>query len=176
MWSDLHLAFFLCFSFLLSLSVLLFVFFFFFSSRRRHTRCLSDWSSDVCSSDLSSHTSRGLRAIFFVSPPRKDSGRPPKSDKLRPIRRTHSPDRSEHSDCRHSPATFPESLQLQPAIQALHRPAVRTSPGNFPCLPTRNRRSPGRENHWDPPLLTLEKFDARAGEFPKRPHHLLGLS
>src|ERR1035438_2638471 len=23
-------------------------------SRRRHTRCLSDWSSDVCSSDLSS--------------------------------------------------------------------------------------------------------------------------
>src|SRR5205814_7173068 len=27
-------------------------FIFFFSSRRRHTRCLSDWSSDVCSSDL----------------------------------------------------------------------------------------------------------------------------
>src|SRR5471030_1914044 len=26
---------------------------FFCSSRRRHTRCLSDWSSDVCSSDLS---------------------------------------------------------------------------------------------------------------------------
>src|ERR1039458_7450356 len=25
---------------------------FFFSTRRRHTRCLSDWSSDVCSSDL----------------------------------------------------------------------------------------------------------------------------
>src|SRR5262245_62602861 len=25
---------------------------FFFSGRRRHTRCLSDWSSDVCSSDL----------------------------------------------------------------------------------------------------------------------------
>src|SRR5947199_5932202 len=24
----------------------------FFSSRRRQTRCLSDWSSDVCSSDL----------------------------------------------------------------------------------------------------------------------------
>src|SRR3989449_11637391 len=27
---------------------------FFFSSRRRHTRCSRDWSSDVCSSDLSS--------------------------------------------------------------------------------------------------------------------------
>src|SRR5262245_4498644 len=30
------------------------VVYFFFSSRRRHTRCLSDWSSDVCSSDLQS--------------------------------------------------------------------------------------------------------------------------
>src|SRR5262245_61769761 len=29
---------------------------FFFSSRRRHTRCLSDWSSDVCSSDLADRT------------------------------------------------------------------------------------------------------------------------
>src|SRR5438093_13485028 len=28
------------------------VLFFFFSSRRRHTRLVSDWSSDVCSSDL----------------------------------------------------------------------------------------------------------------------------
>src|SRR5262249_57276261 len=26
--------------------------YFFFSSRRRHTRLVSDWSSDVCSSDL----------------------------------------------------------------------------------------------------------------------------
>src|SRR5207245_4862565 len=31
---------------------LLFVYLFFFSSRRRHTRCYRDWSSDVCSSDL----------------------------------------------------------------------------------------------------------------------------
>ena len=26
--------------------------YFFFSSRRRHTRYIGDWSSDVCSSDL----------------------------------------------------------------------------------------------------------------------------
>src|SRR5205085_7114558 len=32
---------------------LYFFFFFFFSSRRRHTRFDCDWSSDVCSSDLS---------------------------------------------------------------------------------------------------------------------------
>src|SRR2546422_7739195 len=29
-----------------------YILFFFFSSRRRHTRCSRDWSSDVCSSDL----------------------------------------------------------------------------------------------------------------------------
>src|SRR5260221_5787212 len=32
------------------------LFFFFFSSRRRHTRSLCDWSSDVCSSDLLAFT------------------------------------------------------------------------------------------------------------------------
>src|SRR3989449_9498104 len=40
-------------SFRTSLSLpCLFIYFFFFSSRRRHTRCSRDWSSDVCSSDL----------------------------------------------------------------------------------------------------------------------------
>src|SRR2546429_2380595 len=33
-----------------------YVMFFFFSSRRRHTRCSRDWSSDVCSSDLKPDT------------------------------------------------------------------------------------------------------------------------
>src|ERR1039458_3479696 len=35
-----------------------------FSSRRRHTRCLSDWSSDVCSSDLA----RRSRATITANP------------------------------------------------------------------------------------------------------------
>src|SRR5262245_62491340 len=39
--------------------------FFVFSSRRRHTRCLSDWSSDVCSSDLADR----LPLVFRDSPP-----------------------------------------------------------------------------------------------------------
>src|SRR3989449_2541686 len=43
----------LCDRFLFLLLVCVCVlFFFFFSSRRRHTRCSRDWSSDVCSSDL----------------------------------------------------------------------------------------------------------------------------
>src|SRR5947207_9820787 len=41
--------------FLFFLSCIYF-FFFFFSSRRRHTRSLCDWSSDVCSSDLKVQT------------------------------------------------------------------------------------------------------------------------
>src|SRR5438093_6613946 len=36
--------------------------FFFFSSRRRHTRLVSDWSSDVCSSDLKSKSESFLKA------------------------------------------------------------------------------------------------------------------
>src|SRR5436853_1518015 len=50
---------------------------FFFSSRRRHTRCLSDWSSDVCSSDLlpgniapcfTRHQQSRPRQFFRLSP------------------------------------------------------------------------------------------------------------
>src|SRR5262245_66286307 len=43
--------------------------FFFFSSRRRHTRCLSDWSSDVCSSDLLMIST--IMATKVTSPPAK---------------------------------------------------------------------------------------------------------
>src|SRR5437660_4772842 len=37
--------------------------FFFFSSRRRHTRWPRDWSSDVCSSDLSTQTAQANARI-----------------------------------------------------------------------------------------------------------------
>src|SRR5256884_6435101 len=40
---------------------------FFFSSRRRHTRCSRDWSSDVCSSDLSRELAIA-RPEFFACP------------------------------------------------------------------------------------------------------------
>src|SRR3989442_10096736 len=41
---------------------------FFFSSRRRHTRCGRDWSSDACSSDLVPHSptwSPDGKTIYF---------------------------------------------------------------------------------------------------------------
>src|SRR5438034_8670620 len=56
---------------------------FFFSSRRRHTRSLCDWSSDVCSSDLKPATDhrrpsgafdgRGLRRLVDSTPPKHTS-------------------------------------------------------------------------------------------------------
>src|SRR5215213_6661607 len=46
------------------------MFFFFCSSRRRHTRLVSDWSSDVCSSDLEDvvETARALRLNIRYAP------------------------------------------------------------------------------------------------------------
>src|SRR3989449_2334089 len=49
-----------------------FSFFFFFSSRRRHTRCSRDWSSDVCSSDLAAR----------VCDPAQRSLSPPESEAI----------------------------------------------------------------------------------------------
>src|SRR5262245_64894862 len=56
-------------SFLFALCVALTVgvlLFFFFSSRRRHTRCLSDWSSDVCSSDLADEAGERVEAVAGI--------------------------------------------------------------------------------------------------------------
>src|SRR5690242_21384942 len=40
--------------------------YFFFSSRRRHTRLTCDWSSDVCSSDLTPFRLWWELALFFL--------------------------------------------------------------------------------------------------------------
>src|SRR5438034_11563736 len=72
-------------SFVNDLSI--YLFFFFFSSRRRHTRSLCDWSSDVCSSDLS----RFLSAVDLVEQllGRRDRGPAPErvGDELRGLGR-----------------------------------------------------------------------------------------
>src|SRR6266436_7366316 len=45
---------------------------FFFSSRRRHTRCSRDWSSDVCSSDL--HDAIEVEAVMRLQVVRERGG------------------------------------------------------------------------------------------------------
>src|SRR5690349_22668585 len=76
--------------------------FFFFSSRRRHTRSLRDWSSDVCSSDLrpsrpdqlGSLARRGVTRMHLtrvgsnappLARPREKSGTQLGSSSLRPL-------------------------------------------------------------------------------------------
>src|SRR5204863_1724453 len=59
--------------------------FFFFSSRRRHTRSLRDWSSDVCSSDLLCQTSPAKQFSGAAAP--LCSVRSPRDS--RPFGKTH---------------------------------------------------------------------------------------
>src|SRR5437763_10804166 len=44
-------------------SAFTFLKFFFFSSRRLHTRCGRDWSSNVCSSDLTAETKNAVESL-----------------------------------------------------------------------------------------------------------------
>src|ERR1017187_3089788 len=67
--------------------------FVFFSSRRRHTRYIGDWSSDVCSSDLRLSTMRSGSSLGQQVP----GGLPGKCGIRRPAR-TGGP---RHSDRRH---------------------------------------------------------------------------
>src|SRR5205807_3934980 len=64
-----------------------FFFFFFFSSRRRHTRLQGDWSSDVCSSDLS-------RASIRRTAVWRRASRPPFDGLTPEMRMTHFSNRS----------------------------------------------------------------------------------
>src|ERR1017187_650665 len=51
--------------------------FFFFSSRRRHTRYIGDWSSDVCSSDLgiAIHAARVIEGVHRFDQIESGAGR-----------------------------------------------------------------------------------------------------
>ena len=57
---------FVCFCFFVFVFFLFFfLLFFFFSSRRRHTRYWRDWSSDVCSSDLTTFSVTLISSLKF---------------------------------------------------------------------------------------------------------------
>src|SRR5690554_7126841 len=64
---------------------------FFFSSRRRHTRCGRDWSSDVCSSDLSRAPERSHQKQKRAPSTRRE--RRILTSLRRRSRSTHSPSR-----------------------------------------------------------------------------------
>src|SRR5262245_59606991 len=61
---------------------------FFFSSRRRHTSCLSDWSSDVCSSDLTRRAKTARSGTSLLTSIR--AGCTSRPSKRRPRSRSHT--------------------------------------------------------------------------------------
>src|SRR5437588_10984048 len=73
--------------------------FFFFSSRRRHTRSLCDWSSDVCSSDLLSH-SVARRALLQVPCAQRFSRERGRHGRRGIFRRLRSEERRVGKECR----------------------------------------------------------------------------
>src|SRR5256885_11321448 len=69
---------------MLRLSVSLsYMLYFFFSSRRRHTRLQGDWSSDVCSSDLSQSLT-SLESFLSCLSGRHEIGSRPGADSREP--------------------------------------------------------------------------------------------
>src|SRR5437762_14373052 len=74
---------------------MMFVFVFFFSSRRRHTRYIGDWSSDVCSSDLPRPGDCQARAAA----PRRDA-RGPEHARQRQHLHVRSEERRVGKECR----------------------------------------------------------------------------
>src|SRR3712207_4105203 len=87
----------------------IFLIFFFFSSRRRHTRSLCDWSSDVCSSDLSRLSLQEAKTPGAASAPDSPAPHP----QAGPVPGTH---RSFHERVKHTkrppPPLAPRAAQL----------------------------------------------------------------
>src|SRR6266852_4138930 len=88
---------------------------FFFSSRRRHTSCYRDWSSDVCSSDLATVTRQLVRggASHFIESGR-DAARQQSGRRLRIVcwqsgRRAHLNNATAAAFDKLSPGKQPET-------------------------------------------------------------------
>src|SRR5215204_6815375 len=103
--------------------------FFFFSSRRRHTRSLCDWSSDVCSSDLAARRRQargGPPAPDAVRRPH-EAGRAARSEERRvgkECRSRRAPDHEKKKNVSHNP------------VQLLRRKTTKHKPPTQPPPPT----------------------------------------
>src|SRR5690349_9784987 len=72
---------------------------FFFSSRRRHTRSLRDWSSDVCSSDLDGRPGPGANPGDPQADPRAGQPRSEERRVGKECRSRWAPERSNKRCC-----------------------------------------------------------------------------
>src|SRR2546430_9177321 len=110
------------------------LFFFFFSSRRRHTRFDCDWSSDVCSSDLTDWLGIITSTFFGVA---GMAGSPiPARPECTLLQTPRKPDRSgEHTSELQSQSKLVCRLLLEKKKKpSTHRP--NSSRGRTKCDPT----------------------------------------
>src|SRR5438034_3876111 len=102
------------------------IIFFFFSSRRRHTRSLCDWSSDVCSSDLHRAPQHRARALVPWRPGRRAGAPGTRGDPARGARgvrgrlpgdalRRDAAARGAHAHARRRPRDPPDGRALRRA-------------------------------------------------------------
>src|SRR5207247_7750087 len=103
---------------------------FFFSSRRRHTRSTRDWSSDVCSSDLTEGPAPKAPAL----PGDLGPGCSDRLELLEPLLDHHRADRPTTSDparvdesegrehTQHDPATIISQPAYRAIVAAVHHP------------------------------------------------------
>src|SRR5205809_7201807 len=97
--------------------------YFFFSSRRRHTRCSRDWSSDVCSSDLKTGV-----PMAAISPTSASS---PKHAARRRLRRDRKSVRV-GKECRSRSLTYSQSKQTRISTEPVQN--VTQTPPSFEQL------------------------------------------
>src|SRR2546426_2879583 len=104
-------------------------FFFFFSSRRRHTRLQGDWSSDVCSSDLSLHWGpppQEIRRLFLDCAPVRPRCLPHNRERWEWTKRRPMLRSEEHTSELQSPCNLVCRLLLEKKKhdRALHMPGL----------------------------------------------------
>src|SRR5437870_5054460 len=130
--------------------------FFFFSSRGRHTRWPRDWSSDVCSSDLSSYR-KACCADFAVCWPGSvgGTGFGPSGESLQSGGTPGPRSRLASENCSPSPS---DSATTRP----LRRCRLTGSDGSseFPAPHSRNTCGARRERSWEP--SSARRADASA--------------
>src|SRR5437879_13264264 len=97
---------------------------FFFSSRRRHTRYIGDWSSDVCSSDLPARILatllRGRRQVSPRKQRRQDARRTPADRRGSPALRSEERRVGKECTCTGGPA---RSIKSTSALLVGEQPA-----------------------------------------------------
>src|SRR5208337_4116348 len=123
---------------------------FFFSSRRRHTRYIGDWSSDVCSSDLAAPAVRfsscfpWQRGVLFAPPP-QGLWPPPETP--------GTPAKLRWKGAHLVPLTVVASLLRGETLDEkdwsvdAHSGCLLPAGGRFPTGPFRGRRGPRHPGH-----------------------------